>query len=178
MDLTKYNSMVKQNENIASILIGEKLDNMAIHPFQRLISLKYFLLEGNEKEKYFLKNPSERMAKQNLYETDTLLFFSHLWVLGIYEILRALDQKVRKNQSILNQIQNTALKNSKNLFERIRIPMAKFESPKRFVNDSGISYPVMNPSFGIGWAISHEDIIPLENLTRGLDNFIETLNSN
>ncbi len=64
---------------------------------------------------------------------EDYLALSQLWIFGAYELLRSLDQKLKKG---IPKIPADACKNAHDLklrFARIRMPLAKFE-PARSLN--------------------------------------------
>jgi len=75
---------------------------------------------------------------------------SYLWVLGAYEILRVINQRDMQSghsdQEVLKVLRN---------FERLRMPLAKFEAARRHRHtDSKIAYPVLNSEHGVAWELA------------------------
>jgi len=63
---------------------------------------------------------------------EDYLALSQLWIFGAYELLRSLDQKLKKG---ISNISADACKNAHDLklrFARIRMPLAKFEPARSF----------------------------------------------
>lgn len=83
---------------------------------------------------------------------------SYLWVLGAYEIIRAMDQRCRTDNSLAG---NTApLRDAKHFFERVRVPLAKFEAAHRYRDtDSTVAYPSLKRDHGIAWQVSKDVFI-------------------
>jgi hypothetical protein len=98
---------------------------------------------------------------------------SYLWVLGAYEIVRTLTQRIRENQDddpaeVLELFQHT-----KRHFARLRIPLAKFEPASAHkATDHHIAYPGFHYDLGIAWEINQDVVISRQELS---DRFLETL---
>jgi hypothetical protein len=98
---------------------------------------------------------------------------SYLWVLGVYEFFRMMDDKIRKDPTIANEKATKAINSTKKVFARLRVPLAKLEVSHRF---EGMDYDV--PKLGandeqLGWQINDEEIIYYRYLS---DLAIDTLN--
>ncbi|HIF9218059.1 TPA: hypothetical protein ACX6QF_003603 [Photobacterium damselae] len=79
---------------------------------------------------------------------------SYLWVLGAYEIVRSLDQRAREDERFYPEYKDN-LQRLKHSFERIRIPLAKFEAARRHRDtDSHIAYPGFNYATGVSWRVA------------------------
>jgi len=89
--------------------------------------------------------------------------FSILWVFGAYEVVRTMHQRLRRHASVA--VQNSELcfriGDLKARFERVRIPLAKFETPARFPTDSGVAIPGIDFDKGATWFVT-----PTEHITR------------
>lgn len=98
---------------------------------------------------------------------------SYLWVLGVYEFFRMMDDKIRKDPTIANQKATLAINSTKKVFSRLRVPLAKLEESHKY---AGMDYAV--PKLGanseqLGWQINDEEIIYYRYLS---DLAIDTLN--
>jgi hypothetical protein len=73
---------------------------------------------------------SERLAVQsaNPFALSERLTLSYLWVLGAYELVRAIDEKCRNDPSLVSEAQAAHIKQTKVEFERVRIPLAKISA--------------------------------------------------
>lgn len=90
---------------------------------------------------------------------------SYLWVLGLYELLRTLDQKCTENAYYFSGPLNQAIKDLKKKVERLRIPLAKLEPSRRNKEDSPIAYPAIHKEFGISWRIAADVFISRRELS-------------
>lgn len=80
---------------------------------------------------------------------------SYLWVLGAYEVLRAINQRGMESghadQEVLKVLRQ---------FERLRMPLAKFEAARRHrPTDSKIAYPALNSDHGVAWEVAENVFI-------------------
>jgi hypothetical protein len=102
---------------------------------------------------------------------------SYLWVLGAYELIRSLDQRAREDSDFLPE-QKESLQNLKWRFERLRIPLAKFEPAKRHVEtDSHIAYPGINTKLGIAWRVANDTWITRRELSDAMLELVESINA-
>lgn len=80
---------------------------------------------------------------------------SYLWILGAYEVVRTIRQRIKEAGET-----DSALNNLLRKFERVRIPLAKFEAARNHQKtDASTAYPVLNSLYGIGWQVSRDDFI-------------------
>ena len=87
--------------------------------------------------------------------TDRITY-SYLWVLGSYELIRTLDQRCRENPRLLDNHLANKINETKQSFERLRIPLAKLEPSRRHRDtDSPIAYPAIHERMGISWHVSN-----------------------
>jgi hypothetical protein len=98
---------------------------------------------------------------------------SYLWVLGVYEFFRMMDDKIRKNPAIANAKATQAISETKKVFARLRVPLAKLEESHKY---KGKDYAV--PKLGaneeqLAWQINDSEIIYYRGLS---DLAIDTLN--
>jgi hypothetical protein len=105
--------------------------------------------------------------------TDRLTY-SYLWVLGSYEILRSVDQRCSKSPPpFVNAEIAAAVRATKYQFERVRVPLAKFEAARKFAKSDGtVAFPAIHAEHGISWRVSQDTYIARESLSQA---FMETL---
>ncbi len=111
-------------------------------------------------------------GEQSLMDLNNHLTLSYLWVLGSYEWLRTLDQGVRDKEFLhFGGLLAVRIRETKEAFERLRIPLAKLEAPKRNPKDNPIAYPARHPENGVAWLITDTDAVTrldLSNSALGL----------
>lgn len=97
---------------------------------------------------------------------------SYLWLLGVYELFRMMDQRIRENPEIANKNASVLINRAKIEFERIRVPMAKLEKARRFKDDYCVPKLGANEE-QLGWQINNDEIIYYRYLS---DLTLDTLN--
>lgn len=104
-------------------------------------------------------------------ELSRHLTLSYLWVLGAYEVLRAINQQCKESHGA-----SPAVLHVLRQFERLRMPLAKFEPAYRHRNtDSKIAYPALNSEYGIAWEVAPDVFIPRGALSDELLALLETM---
>jgi hypothetical protein len=97
---------------------------------------------------------------------------AHLWVLGAYEYVRLIAQRVRQDSSLATDSSIEKIIETRNLFTRIRVPLAKLEPAGRH-RDTDFSVPLPGiGEKGLGWKVNDSLIIYQEELS---DAFLEML---
>lgn len=132
--------------------------------------------------KLLSKNGSTGSDDNSISEFSEHSMISYLWILGAYEVIRSIDERVDKNRggnpNILGEILNNKVKEVKKKFERIRIPLAKFEPARAHEEtDFDFAYPHIHKSLGISWQVSDNIIIPRKELSDDLLNILLTIHS-
>jgi hypothetical protein len=86
-------------------------------------------------------------------------------VLGVYELFRMADQKIKENPEIANENASTQINKAKTEFSRIRVPLAKLEPSNKF-KKSDYSLPQLGANKEqLGWKINDTEIIYYRNLS-------------
>ncbi|CAK2192704.1 conserved hypothetical protein [Vibrio crassostreae] len=100
---------------------------------------------------------------------------SYLWVLGAYEIIRALDQRAREDETFYPEHKDK-FQRLKHSFARIRIPLAKFEAAGRHKDtDSHIAYPGFNRKTGVSWQVAENTWVDRRVLSDEMLELLEQL---
>jgi hypothetical protein len=100
---------------------------------------------------------------------------SYLWVLGAYELVRSLTQKAKNDNNFFPSFKES-LSKLKSEFERIRIPLAKFEPAKKHSDtDNYFAYPVVFIGAGIGWKTSEQFGISRRDLSDKMISLLEEM---
>lgn len=108
-------------------------------------------------------------TEQQAMDFNDLLTQSYLWVLGAYEIIRSICQRLEGDS------RQQAARDAKYIFERVRMPLAKMETGRRYSGDSPIAYPAMNMEHGIAWQVQQDVFISRFELSETFLNFLESL---
>lgn len=99
---------------------------------------------------------------------------SYLWVLGAYEVVRMLTQRMSENQyndppQILERFRQVKAR-----FARVRVPLAKFEPASiHKKTDSHIAFPGFAFDAGVAWKVSEGVIVSRRELSDELLNALE-----
>jgi hypothetical protein len=117
-------------------------------------------------------NPKNKIIRYGTPEFTDFLTLSHLWVMGIYEIVRTLCQK-SKEKKLFSETARQHLDIAKSFLERVRVPLAKIEPCRK--NKEGYSYPVIyyNSSEGMVWHIGDEEQYSMFKLRFHLFNALD-----
>jgi hypothetical protein len=108
-------------------------------------------------------NDSNALLAASL-DLTKVAFEAHLWVLGAYEIVRAISQRkpVGFDKELFSE-----LRDLKRLFTRMRIPLAKFEAASTFKGtDYSIAELIIDPEhYRLGWRTSESHVIARQELS-------------
>jgi hypothetical protein len=99
---------------------------------------------------------------------------SYLWVLGAYEVVRTLTQRMSENQCNDPPQVFESFRQVKARFARVRVPLAKFEPASiHKKTDSHIAYPGFAFDLGIAWQVSEGVIVSRRELSDALLSALE-----
>ena len=59
--------------------------------------------------------------------------------------------------------------------ERLRIPLAKMETVRRFPTDGSMAYPTISRDFGVAWHVAQDTYITRRELSDQLLDFLADL---
>jgi hypothetical protein len=116
--------------------------------------------------------------QSSLHESTRLadrLTLSYFWVLAAYELVRTLDQRWRTGATTLPEESGNRVAALKRRMERLRIPVAKTETARRFSIDSAIAYPTISRDFGLAWHVAQDTYISRRELSDQLSDFLADL---
>ena len=123
--------------------------------------------------------PYRFFGKKLSYEDSTDLHEhitqSYLWVLGAYEFLRTLCDRVRSDaeEKTPEEVRNILL-DTKRRFARVRMPLAKMEPASKYSNEDGpIAYPGMKRGAGVAWQLNPNAIVTRRELSDALLEALE-----
>ncbi|AFN57584.1 hypothetical protein FBY51_1805 [Zymomonas mobilis] len=156
------------NKHLPSILLG--LSVMDIDLYKKDLELVEKYKEGGDATKDY-GSESESVSGS----LKRHLTYSYLWVLGAYEFVRTitLSIKDRKDEDFKDKEVFEKLTKTKNLFTRLRVPLAKLEAARYHEKtDFMIAYPGIDCDVGIAWQVNENLVISRQKLS---DLFLETL---
>lgn len=104
------------------------------------------------------------------------LTLSYLWVLGAYELVRTIDQRGRDTPSPFGSQLGGKLTVLKHTFERLRMPLAKFEPSRRHQKtDSTIAWPAIHQEKGVSWQVAKNVFVSRRDLSDNLLSLLEEI---
>jgi hypothetical protein len=103
-----------------------------------------------------------------------MVWKSYTWVLAAYELIRTMNKKL-KTEDPTAEITSKS-QQLKNEFERLRVPMAKFEPAKKHMK-TDYKFPqwCTQPGRGLCWAVADGVVIPRMELSDALISFLLNL---
>lgn len=137
---------------------------------QSLGRLDVQLLARDEKLLAGLQNQSET----EILNLNDSLTFSYLWVLGSYEVIRTICQRIQESPTSIPSKVATSFQALKTEIARLRMPLAKLEAAKAHrETDSSIAYPTITEGHGISWQLNKSTIITRYSLSESFLNALE-----
>ena len=118
----------------------------------------------------FLALPAQDRAslEESIKLTDRITL-SRLWLLGAYEVIRTLSQRVKANPRALPKRLGERVHRVKREFARVRMPLAKLEPAKSHAKtDFADAVPAMNRQLGISWKVAKRVIVPRHKMSERL----------
>lgn len=121
------------------------------------------------------QDPNDPKMIQIAIDIGEHLTLSYLWVLGTYELVRTLENRCRQQPKIFGEEINKKIKNLKEYFNRLRVPLAKLvPEGKHASTDYHIAFPAIGKE-GVGWRISSDTIIYRQRLSNKLLKLLEEI---
>lgn len=104
-------------------------------------------------------------ASLTLSENLTL---SYLWVLGAYELVRSISERLKGEPS------ESLFQDIKRALSRIRMPLAKFQPERRHARtDSHIAFPTVHRELGTAWQVGPDRFMVRRELSDLLLNTLQ-----
>lgn len=98
---------------------------------------------------------------------------SYLWILGAYEFVRTLSQKMEHGPQKVPLVVSAAFRSTKRRFARLRMPLAKMEPASAHSNeDNHIAYPGVHEEYGVAWHLNDTTLVSRRELS---DDLLEAL---
>lgn len=144
-----------------------EIHEMLIVPYQGIASIDTKLIIED-------RNIIERHLKGDRTDVGDHLTQSYLWVLGAYEIVRTMSQYAndKKNEDTKIGQFKTEIRELKYTFERLRIPLAKFEAARKNPEGHPYAHPIFGENLGTCWIISDTEYISRKQLS---DDFLKVM---
>lgn len=120
-------------------------------------------------EDFLRLTDEQRGSIEVTFQLNDRMTQSYLWVLGGYELIRSATQRLRGLPL------EAEFKSVKNQFNRLRIPLAKFEAARGHPEDSPIAFPALNEHYGAAWQLGRNEFITRRELSDSLLALAERL---
>lgn len=143
----------------------ERIHKLMVVPYQGIALIDAQLVV--EDKNVINGNPTEFKGDLGPHLTQ-----SYLWVLGAYEIIRTISQYVDSDQDEDLKAYKDEIRVLKHKFERLRVPLAKFEAARKTPDGYTYAYPVIDTALGTCWRISSNEVISRRELS---DEFLQLM---
>jgi len=126
-------------------------------------------------EEYLEKHKQTEGPEKIHFEFSNQITLSYLWVLGAYEVIRTITQRIKENSGIVKEDIEKEFSQVKKAFNRLRVPLAKMEPAYSHRNtDSHIAYPALNIDHGVAWQVSQDTYITRRSLSNLMLQLLES----
>ena len=163
----------ERNERWLKVSIGLLRFEEPMMPLvQQLGRLDVRLIQADEAwpDRFFREDMSYEDGT-TLHEHITL---SYLWVLGAYEFIRTLCDRVAADGEQTSEDVRSVLLEAKRRFARIRVPLAKMEPAAKYSDqDSPIAYPGLKAGVGVAWKLNANTVVSRRELSDALLEALE-----
>src|SRR5258708_36979463 len=105
----------------------------------------------------------QRVSEVEWQEHADRLFWSYLWVLGAYEVIRTVHAALRGSPGPAATDCAASVRSAKRLLERVPGPLARGE-PRRGSHGFALAAPALVPGVGIAWTIAPDDTVSRHEL--------------
>ena len=168
IDQARYARWVRAAKSIKNIEVG-------LVPFLEGLGKIDATLAAEDNRYLGLTLKEQQLFTERLRLQDRFTM-SILWVLGCYEAVRTLSQRVRTNPRLLSRQHSQRLDTTRRRFERVRVLLAKFEPSRRHRStDFSTAQFTLNRRSGISWRVAKRVVIPRQRLSDQLLKLLETL---
>lgn len=127
-------------------------------------------------EKYLQLAPPERGTFESSLELTDRFVLSRLWVLGAYEGIRALSQRLAaRPDQVSSRLRERTIR-VKQEFARVRMPLAKLEASGSHKNtDLSEALPALDKRYGISWKVAKRVFVPRGKLSERLLRLLQAI---
>jgi len=157
--------MTKLEQWIEAARAVETIEPWLIPVIQGLGRLDAHLIEAADH--FAGQTPAERQTLHESLRLTDRVTLAYLWVLGTYEVVRTLDQRIRAEPVKLAWCKAADFNGVKKQLTRLRIPLAKFEAAKAHkATDRSIAYPALrDPTGVVAWNVGRDTFIERKDLS-------------
>lgn len=122
MDYERYTDWVKRSFR----WIRDDKDQGLPHHIQ-LLGIVDAEIRGIRKRDIYQEDGSPKEDAYGIILLEHYEIKAHLWLLGAYELVRVLSQRLRERPELASDESIEKVNEAKRAFERVRIPLAKLE---------------------------------------------------
>lgn len=170
MDLERYEEWVKRSFRWARDLDHD----LGLPHHVQLLGIVDAEIRGLRHKDFFGEAGSPIEDEYGILVLERAQIRAHLWVLGAYEYVRMLAQRVNEDPSLATDGAILKIKETKLLFARVRIPLAKLEPADcHRETDYAVALPGVGLR-GLAWKINDSLVIHQEDLS---DAFLAMLSA-
>ncbi len=148
------------------------------HPEQRLETPQLGRFDCRlieEDARFSALNQEQSSSSHESTRLADRLTLSYFWMLAAYELVRTLDQRWRTGATTLPDESGNRVTALKRRMERLRSPLAKTETARRFPIDHAMAYPTISRDFGLAWHVAQDTYISRRELSDQLLDFLADL---
>ena len=128
-----------------------------------------------EDARFSALNQEQSSSSQESTRVADRLTLSYFWMLAAYELVRTLDQRWRTGAATLPDESGNRVTTLKRRMERLRNPLTKTETARRFPIDHAMAYPTISRDFGLAWHVAQDTYISRRELSDQLLDFLADL---
>jgi hypothetical protein len=170
MDLGRYEEWVKRSFRWAR----DTERDLGLPHHVQLLGIVDAEIRGLRQEHFYGDGACPIEDEYGILVLERAQIRAHLWLLGAYEYVRMIAQRIDEDPSLATEAAIARIKEIKLLFARLRMPLAKLEPAGRHADtDYSIALPGVG-SKGLGWKVNDSLIIYQEELS---DAFLAMLSA-
>ena len=125
------------------------------------------------REYEYARNRAAGRASEDSVDLTKLWLDACMFVMCLYEVVRSMDERIREDAELSRSPAAQICRETKQLFERVRIPLAKFQPAKRHQStDYAVAVPGMAEDRSVAWEVADGVVISRRTLSGA---FLEAL---
>jgi hypothetical protein len=144
-----------------------------VEPYMVLLAQQLGRLDAKlilEDNRYSHLLPAQRESTQECLQLDERLALSYLWVLGSFELLRTLLERIGNGTTQFDASVTKKVEAVKKKIAQLRSPLAKLKNTS---GEATIPYPSLHEQLGISWRISETTYISRRELSESFLDLLE-----
>jgi len=171
MDALRHEEWIKRSFR----WVRDESRDLGVPHHVQLLGLVDAEICGLRRNDFFDANGAAIENEDGVLILERAQIYAHLWVLGIYEHVRMLSQRLEEDRSLATDDAIAVVLETKKLLERVRIPLAKLEPARRHKEtDYWVALPGVGER-GLGWKINDDLIVYQEELSDAVLQMLSAL---